>query len=336
MKKSLVALAVAAALPAFAQAQTSVTLTGSVDGALEWVSKEVTGQKSDLRVTNGVWSGSRFAIVGSEDLGGGLKGLFNIEHRLNVDDGKLTSNTFWHGQSWVGLGGGFGTIRLGRQYTPIFYALQPADVTGYSWYNNLVGLGGTAIRFNNYASYQSNSLGGFTLRAGYAAGEGYDPSTTAGTPAAGYDSKLGDTFGVSLNGAFGGFSVGLGYHGVDGGAAGTDRDEYALALGGKFGAVGFGLGYAVSDFDSGAETTGLGVSASVGFGAGTIYLAAKRTEAETAAGAKTKTDALGLTYNHGLSKRTFVYTSFGYANIKPPAGSSTKPKTAAIGIRHFF
>src|SRR5688500_12861687 len=117
MKKSLLALAVAAALPAFAYAQTNIILNGSVDVAVEHVNDDSNGGNgSDLRVSNGVWSGSRFAISGTEELGGGLKGIFNVEHRMSPDTGTITNgnvatiagdrNQFWAGQSWVGIQGG--------------------------------------------------------------------------------------------------------------------------------------------------------------------------------------------------------------------------------------
>jgi predicted porin len=191
MKKSLLALAVAAALPAFAYAQTNIILNGSIDGSLESVNGDANAGTSDLRVTDGVWSGSRFAISGTEELGGGLKGIFNIEHRLSVDTGTVTNgevtgagsggslaasdrSQFWAGQSWVGLQGGFGAIRFGRQYSPMFRALAGGDVTGYSWYNNLAGNmpglggapGGWTLRLANDVSYQSPSLGGFTIHDG--------------------------------------------------------------------------------------------------------------------------------------------------------------------------
>ena len=116
MKKSLLALAIAAALPAIAQAQTNIVLNGSIDMSLESVNDDANdGNGSDLKITNGVWGGSRLAIVGTEELGGGLKGIFNIEHRFSPDTGTVTSGaTFWAGQAWVGLQGGFGTVRLGR------------------------------------------------------------------------------------------------------------------------------------------------------------------------------------------------------------------------------
>jgi predicted porin len=216
MKKSLLALAVAAALPAFAQAQTNIVLNGSIDQSLEYIDPDVDGVDSDVRVTNGVWSGSRFAISGTEELGGGLKGIFNIEHRLSPDTGTVTSGaTFWAGQAWVGLQGGFGAIRMGRQYTPMFRALAPGDTTGYSWYNNPVGLAGTAVRFNNDLTYQSPSLGGVTIHAAYAAGEGDPALTGLGTTVDPLNVDVGDALGIAAVGSFGPVNFGLGYHRLD-------------------------------------------------------------------------------------------------------------------------
>ena len=92
MKKTLVALAVAAAVPAFAQAQTSIQLTGSVDVAVESLNKDANSSgKSDLQINDGIWGGSRVGIVGSEDLGNGLKAIFNLEYRARADTGRLSN-----------------------------------------------------------------------------------------------------------------------------------------------------------------------------------------------------------------------------------------------------
>ena len=338
MKKSLLALAVAAALPAFAHAQTNVVLNGSVDVALEHFDADIPGQDSDLRVSNGVWSGSRFAISGTEEIGGGLKGIFNLEHRLAPDTGTVTSGaTFWAGQAWVGLQGGFGAIRLGRQYTPIFRALAGGDVTGYSWYNNAVGLANTQIRFNNDVSYQSPSLGGFTVHAAYAAGES--------TPAAGaaFDADLGDALGIAAVGAFGPINVGVGYHVIDAGAGAglDDTTELGLSLGAKFGNFGIGLAAAQTEFDTATGTTfkrkAYYGSLSAGIGAGTVYLTLKRDDNGAPSGTSADNDGLGLTYSHGLSKRTFVYASLGINRQENAPGiEDTKPRSIALGIRHFF
>jgi predicted porin len=47
--------------------------------------------------------GSRLGFKGDEDLGGGMKASFYLEHRLNPDTGTLSAaDTFWKGGSWVG------------------------------------------------------------------------------------------------------------------------------------------------------------------------------------------------------------------------------------------
>lgn len=324
MKKSLLALAVAAALPAVAFAQTNIVLNGSIDVSLESVNDDANGGNgSDLKVSNGVWSGSRFAIVGTEELGGGLKGIFNIEHRLSPDTGTVTSGaTFWAGQAWVGLQGGFGAIRLGRQYSPIFRALAAGDMTGYSWYNNSVGLAGTQIRLNNDVTYQSPSLGGFTIHAAYAPGENAA------------DNKLGDALGIAGVGAFGPINVGLGYHTIDGGdAPGADNiKELGVSVGAKFGAFGVGLSAAQTDGATPNKRKAYFGNLSAGFGAGTVYLTLKKDDQ----GTDLDNTGLGLTYSHGLSKRTFVYASLGYNKVEQAVGDDTKPRSIALGVRHFF
>ena len=325
MKKTILALAVAAALPSYALAQTNIKLNGSIDQALEYSDPDVDGEDSDVRVTNGVWAGSRFAISGTEELGGGLKGIFNIEHRLSPDTGTVTSGaTFWAGQAWVGLQGGFGTVRMGRQYTPVRRALEPGDVTGYSWYNNGDGLAGITTRFNNDLSYQSPSLGGFTIHAAYAAGE------SSATP---FDADLGDAFGIAGVGKFGPASFGIGYHNISAGDAPgvDDTTELALSASAQFGIFGVGASHAQKEVNNVKRKANF-LSGSVGVGAGTVYLTLKQDDQ----GTDLDNTGLGLTYSHGLSKRTFLYASLGYNTVEQATGDDTKPKAVALGIRHFF
>ena len=114
MKKSLLALAVLGTLAGAAAAQSSVTLYGRVDLS---VARNL--GTDYIVMQNG--SGSRLGVRGVEDLGGGLKATFNIEHRFQADNGVAspTANAaaaaprFWHGRSIVGLQGNFGE-EIGR------------------------------------------------------------------------------------------------------------------------------------------------------------------------------------------------------------------------------
>lgn len=105
MKKSLVALA-ALTLAGAASAQSSVTLYGIAD---MWVGQAAHGKTT---LGSGGVSESRWGLMGSEDLGGGLKANFNLEQAINLKLGTVTPG--FSRQSNVGLSGAFGTVKLGR------------------------------------------------------------------------------------------------------------------------------------------------------------------------------------------------------------------------------
>ena len=100
-----------------AQAQSSVTVYGKLDAGL----RKAVG--SDLKevATSG---DSRLGFRGVEDLGGGLKAFFQLEHRFFPDTGTVDGSQFWKGISVVGLSGDFGRVGLGRQYTAAFSLVQ--------------------------------------------------------------------------------------------------------------------------------------------------------------------------------------------------------------------
>ncbi len=119
MKKSLLALAVLGAFAGAATAQSSVTMFGRVDLSIG----KFSGQDAK-GMFNG--SGSRLGMRGVEDLGGGLKALFNIETRWDADTGFQPNARFWNARSLVGLEGGFGRVTFGREYVTAFLQSQNA------------------------------------------------------------------------------------------------------------------------------------------------------------------------------------------------------------------
>jgi len=135
MKKSLLALAVLGAFAGAASAQSSVTIFGVVDAAARNVKN--TGSGSVQQLASGGWNTSRLGFRGVEDLGGGLKAGFWLEHGINIDDGTQASSTvFWNRRSTVSLMGNFGEVRLGRDYSPTFWQFVGFDVFNYG------GIGG--------------------------------------------------------------------------------------------------------------------------------------------------------------------------------------------------
>lgn len=338
MKKTLIALAVLGALPVFAQAQTSVQLTGSIDVAVESLNKDANGgNKSDLQVNDGIWGGSRFGIKGSEELGNGLKGIFALEYRGNADDGTMREqNVFWRGESWVGLDGGFGTLRLGRQDSPLELALDDTgDMTGGDWYYNGGSLADMSGTINNSVAYDSPSFGGLKLYAMYGAGE-------ATAPAGNDDlNKLGDFYGIGARGEWGGFAVGLGYQVTDGADINNikNTNELGASIGTKLGGFGVGVTYVQVEEKrvAGANVKNKGAAASLSYefsDANTAYLSYRREDPQ---GADNVEDGVGLTFVHGLSKRTFVYAAAGIGKEQQgPNAEDLKPRRFALGVRHFF
>lgn len=155
MKKSLVALALTGAFSG-AFAQSSVTIYGTVDAGIV--------KKTDTTVAESKRDNNKLGFKGVEDLGSGLKALFQLEIRYEPDTGTNESVTrpLFQGQSRVGLQGDFGTVRLGRGLT----AYQETSTAFEPW-------GGIPA----VAGFQTDLMVG-----GYATafGSGTDPLGTAG------------------------------------------------------------------------------------------------------------------------------------------------------------
>jgi predicted porin len=169
MKKSLLALAALTAFAGAASAQSSVTLFGIVDAAYAHVSA---GGKSASGITNSGLNSSRLGFRGVEDLGGGMRAIFWIEGALSNDDGNAAGQT-WQRRSTVALAGGFGEIRLGRDYTPSFWNTTVYDPFGTNGIGQaltpgMIGAasatanGSAAVRSNNTIGYFLPAMGGIT------------------------------------------------------------------------------------------------------------------------------------------------------------------------------
>jgi predicted porin len=174
MKKSLVALAVLAAAGA-ASAQSSVTLFGIVDAGVAYTDAKTnlaTGgsvKQSQYGLSNSGYNSSRLGFRGTEDLGGGLAAGFWLEAPLGNDNGTISNSLFFNRRSTVSLSGGFGEIRLGRDFTPTFWndtTFDPFGTNGVG--TNVLSaahgssniLGGNGLADNAYFR-SSNSIGYF-------------------------------------------------------------------------------------------------------------------------------------------------------------------------------
>jgi len=163
MKKTLIALA-AVAVSSAAFAQSTVTLYGKVNASL-YKKQGVTATMNDA--ADG--SGSRWGLRGTEDLGGGMKANYMLENGFLTDTGSLdnTANQLFQRASWMGLSGGFGEVRFGRQYTLGFDAsIATMPSTTFSAQRTVdLNFNGIGSRNSDMIKYISPSFGGLTVKA---------------------------------------------------------------------------------------------------------------------------------------------------------------------------
>ena len=174
----LAALALAAcAVSAPAFAQSSVTVFGVVDLA----ARSVKNDGTQYQLAGSGLTSSRIGFRGVEDLGGGLRAHFWLEGALDPDTGG-TGQT-WQRRSTIGLQGGFGEIRLGREKNPsglTWEQLDPFADTGMGAVGRLQAANGILPAGGVNASYprSSNAISYYTPGKGFfasamvAAGEG--------------------------------------------------------------------------------------------------------------------------------------------------------------------
>ena len=205
MKKTLVVAAVSASFAVAAHAQSSVTLYGVIDAGITYTSN-VNGHANWQQTSGGV-DQSRFGLRGSEDLGNGLKAIFNLESGFNLNSGRFAnSGSEFNRQSYVGLSSNYGTVTLGKQYDAEQDFLAPLSATG-SWGGTSFAHWGNLDNLNsNYGTSVNNSIK-FTSAnyAGFTFGGTYGFSNQAGAFANNREYSLGAAY------AYQGLHVGAAY-----------------------------------------------------------------------------------------------------------------------------
>ncbi len=343
MKKSLIALAVLAASGA-AMAQSSVTVFGVVDAAYS-VGKGSTSNKTQL--TNSGYNSSRLGFRGVEDLGGGMRAEFWLEAGHNNDNGtgSATNNNnqavtaanagtqglTFNRKSTVGLVGSMGEIRLGRDYSPQFYAdavYDPFGTNGVA--SSLIAYQGgqAAVRASNMVAYHSPVVGGFKVMVGSYMGE--NASTAA---------KAGNGNGIYLNYTQGALSVGYSSAKT---TTGAGTEVKTTGLGGSYN-LGFAniMGESNTVAATGAaDLKGTLIGAHIPMAGGNFRVSSAKL---SQAGAETKRMAFG--YVKPLSKRTDLYATYAR---NTNSGGATRALNGAVtaangsstgydfGVKHAF
>jgi len=133
MKKHLIAAAVAAAVAAPAMAQ-NVSLYGAIDASVASVNNITSGTSVSMAYLDGAVTSSIWGIRGSEDLGGGLRAIFQVEGNIGTNNGGSSQAGLWRRAAYAGVAGGFGEITLGIRVNPVIAAngaLMPAGGIQY-------------------------------------------------------------------------------------------------------------------------------------------------------------------------------------------------------------
>ena len=341
MKKSMLALAALTAFAGAASAQSPFTIWGIVDAA-------VAKGNADNSVTRLVGSGissSQLGFRGSEDMGGGMRANFWLEAALQNDNGAgggtNVNNQGTGGaiaglnggqgltfarRSTVSLSGGFGEIRLGRDYTPQFWnwtVYDPFGTNGVGTTRTMLsslavagaygGTGGTAVRASNSITYLFNHGANATYAAG---GQGLHAAVQVyrGENVSGANKGDGNGNGIRIGYNAGPLSVAFG----TGGTKFLNNNMRMTNIGAAYDMKVVRVMAQITKDKSGTVSGDgmlLGLTAPVGAG---LLRASYSTYENNTSKAEVKQTAIG--YVHNLSKRTRAYAT--WARIGNSGGSA--------------
>lgn len=350
------ALATIAATATAAQAQSSVEVYGILDVGVEVNDTGVSGSGRNYVMNTGNMSASRLGFRGTEDLGGGLKAVFNTEIGFAPDTGTIITygepvGTLFGRRAIVGLKGDFGEIDLGRDYTPAFWTLIQTDRFRYG----LPGTVSTAsqitvTRANNGIFYVSPTVGGFLGRLAYTFGaeSATEPKDLGRLASASVEYKSGNWFASAAvqrrSDLVPGSKTQSTRFKEGGGGVEYTRDPYVLTAG--FWRTDPVTATAGAVDKSRAYWVGAGLK--VGSGQFNVQVTRTRFDMFGAAGGKAVN--YGVEYLHYLSKRTTLYAAYGGVNndahtrLALNTGSQrvggaelgADPKAFIMGVRHLF
>jgi len=167
MKRILCGL-VAVSAVASASAQSNVTLYGIVDNGLQYETGLPKGHVFGAQ--SGGWAQSRFGLKGTEDIGGGTQAIFQLESRLNTQNGSLANGSFFEGQATVGLRNDrWGQLKFGNMGSAEI-SQYSGDVDPQQTKKYAIGTlvrGRIFSQAGNGIEYLSPNIAGFTLQGQY-------------------------------------------------------------------------------------------------------------------------------------------------------------------------
>ena len=344
MNKKLVSIMVGTALACgTAVSQADVNIYGKVHVSLD--SLDSGGSDSGANAASGLFlssNSSRIGFKGSEDLGDGLKAMWQVEGTVGIADG---GGQFATRNSFVGVSGGFGSVLLGRHDTPFKTVGRKVDFFGdqIGDSRNLISGAnpGFDLRPNDVLAYHSPNWSGFKLDVALVVEDGTVDASA---------------FSVSGMYKTDAFMVGAAMenHG-EGLTAGADSDSGMRIVGSfKAGPAKINALYqTLSDVGgvAGNDITNIGIGAGFKMGNGTIKGQYYMLDSDAA---DSNASMIALGHDHKLSKMTSVYaayaqtdndanvyySAFGGGHSASPAGATSAngddPSGLSFGVVHKF
>ncbi len=337
--KKLLSIAIAAAVAAPMAVSADTTIYGLIDNALVSTDTD-TGVAAtstdvwDIQQGNG---SSRFGVKGSEDLGNGLKAIFQYEWGTNTTEGVNVASAdegntggtaaLWQRLAYVGVQGGFGTVAIGRQWTPYYGAV---DITNIMNVGGLNGVYSGITRTGDALAYISPNFNGFTAKAAVLI-----DGATGGNASDGMDA-----YNLSVHYANGPLTLGASVLNVDSAlnVVGGIQDRWGVS--GKYNFGNFaimGQYEDVDNFSTVGNTAGFNsyaLAAEAYFGNNTIRAVYGERDGNAALNAG-DIEEWSIGVQHNFSKRTRVYAEYGQQEGTGTV-STTDIDTFGIGLRHDF
>ena len=345
----LLLLALAAACPAAAFAQASVQVYGSIDAGLRYQTKVNAAGDGRLTIGTGNYYANRLGFRGVEQLGNGLNVHFQLESGFKSNTGELdnTNNVLFNRTAAIGLGGAWGSVDIGRQYTIGFKTEKFLDPFNHN-YTGIVPLSsgaGTTLpaaaktaglsassssgtRFNNAIQY-AGAVKGLTLRAEYALGE------VAG------DGRKGSAKAVGFSYA-GGPLLAAGAYTRKQTPAGFANYAFVAGGGVKFRGITAKLAMSRERQETATAATFQNTTrfGGISYDLGTLDITAAvyRSRYDSAAGpGRRELRMLGASY--ALSKRSNLYAEFDinhYGGALVPSSRQVRQRGMSVGMNHLF
>ncbi|MEC4718446.1 porin [Noviherbaspirillum sp. CPCC 100848] len=351
MRQTSIIFALLAAASATTQAQSNVTVYGVLDAGVEYVNNANAAGDSLIRQSSGGTNTSRIGFRGTEDLGAGLKALFQLEGGILLDTGASDGALFGR-QANVGLEGNFGRVIAGRSYSTTYDFLLPFDPMGYaplySWATSSNATGGRRdgmlTGVSNLIKYQG-TFNGVKLGATYAFGEAAGSSSDSARLALGVGYATGPvSFAAVIDRANGARIAGGAYDKTDTIHLGVAYDV-SKSVDLKGGYRNFKRSLASGGADLRSDLLWGGVNFNVSPALTLTTALYHQNIKNVAAGADADPTMLVLQAKYTLSKRTFVYGTTGYVRgrnnqlvslSRDDAGFGTNQTGVTVGIQHRF